>query len=310
MPTKPVEPILYRDLSVVQAKDVIDKHSRLLTELANYGTTVLARCADSARGGENEDVAPFAVYSHMVELTDGIEVLIRQCCPVPAIPLVRSLFEGLLSLEYILDGDRAKRSLAWLASYLRGQVKLGRMLDADTKQGQQFKKTVASDDVARTVTLPESRIAAAAVSQAQSILDRDQFDEVNKEYGELKAKRKGSLPWYALFGGPNSLRQLSVVMGRGAQYEILFRGWSSVVHGQDFRVFRKNDGGGATFNRLRDPARLSDVTTFASNFMLAGTRTMLKGYRPTENMSTWYKAGVRELNLEISRASAFRPNER
>ena len=308
MPTKPLEPILYRELSKVEAKETIDKHSALLTELVNYGTTVLARCADSVSGEENEDVAPFAIYSHMVEMTDGIEVLISQCCPLPAIPLIRSSFEGLLSLEYIFERDRVRRSLSWLASYLRARTSMGNLLDPTTTRGQQFKKTVENDDLARLLTLPDPKLAASEVSNFQEIICREQFDQVNKEFDALKSRRRRNPPWYGLFGGPSSLQQLSEAMGRGAQYEVLYRQWSSVAHGQDFRAFRKDPRGETTFNRLRDPGRLGDTTTFASNFMLAATRTMLKGFRPGEDISIWYKAEVRNLNREISSGSLNRPD--
>ena len=40
-----------------------------------------------------------------MEMTDGIEVLISQACVVPAIPLLRSSFEALISMEYILEKE-------------------------------------------------------------------------------------------------------------------------------------------------------------------------------------------------------------
>ena len=80
--TKPLESILYRELSMAEAKEIIELASPLMQELVNYATNVLARCATSRTlsGREDEDVAALALYRHVIELTDGIEVLLSRSC--------------------------------------------------------------------------------------------------------------------------------------------------------------------------------------------------------------------------------------
>ena len=64
MGTKPLEPILYRDFSVAQAKPIIDLACPLLQELVNFGTNTLVRCATSTTGGKNEDLALLSLQAH------------------------------------------------------------------------------------------------------------------------------------------------------------------------------------------------------------------------------------------------------
>jgi hypothetical protein len=48
MATKPLQTVLYRELSRVEAKELIDSAASLLEELVNWGTNALVRCAASA----------------------------------------------------------------------------------------------------------------------------------------------------------------------------------------------------------------------------------------------------------------------
>jgi len=120
MPTQPREDVLYRELSVLQAREANKLATPLLQEVVNFGTDAFVRCISYSAGEENVDLAPFALYRHILELTDGVEVLVANACPVPAIPSLRSAFEALLSLEFkreppwyrLYDGPRDLRSLA------------------------------------------------------------------------------------------------------------------------------------------------------------------------------------------------------
>ena len=80
MPTTPLESILYREFAKSRAKEIIDIGSPLLQELVNHATNAFARCADSAKGNVDEDAAPLARYHHLIEMVDGVEVLISEGC--------------------------------------------------------------------------------------------------------------------------------------------------------------------------------------------------------------------------------------
>jgi hypothetical protein len=206
MPTKPLEALLYRDLSKVAAKDIISIASALLQELVNYSTTVFRRCETSATGAENEDLAVLMLYLHMIEMTDGIEVLISQSCPTPAEPLVRSAFEALLSIEYIIETDYIQRSLSWLTLYAHNRLDFYESLDVTTPKGHAFKKAMTDDDAGKNVNLPSPIKVQAAKLNLQNLLERPQFLAIEAEIkaGVLKRKRKPQ--WYQLFNGPANLR--------------------------------------------------------------------------------------------------------
>jgi Family of unknown function (DUF5677) len=96
------------------------------------------RAADRDRlGGDDESLAPFILYQQLIEQTDGIEVLFSASCVNAAVPLLRSAFETVLSLEYILVSERhvEQRSLAWTAAYLHRRIRKHEGLDASTAVG-------------------------------------------------------------------------------------------------------------------------------------------------------------------------------
>lgn len=300
MPTKPLESILYRELSRAEAKDIIEKVSPLLQELVNYATNALARCATSKSlsGKQDEDVAVLALYRQMIELTDGIEVLLSQSCAMAAIPLLRSSFEASLSIEYILENEAnyVQRSLSWVVGYVHKRIDMYERLDPSTNKGQEAKKLFDDDVFASTIPMAPAAEVQAAKARLQSMLTKPHLQPIETEHCKYKRPE-----WYSLFGGPNDLRSLAQWLRRGAQYELLYRQWSMSVHGQDFLSFRdRTDRGEPAIRRLRDPGEISEIASFAALFLLGATKSILRKLRPGEDIALWYKRDVRQLYRAIS----------
>lgn len=300
MPTEPLESILYRELSLVDGKELIDIASPLLQELVNFGTNALVRCLSSASGGIDEDLAPFALFRHIIEMTDGIEVLLSQSCSVPAIPALRSSFEALLSLEYILEDQSvyAQRSLAWLVGYVHQRIDMYQCLDPATNKGAEFKRLFDSDEVASRISLPAASHAQRAESNLRAFLARSHIQPIEAEY--LSYRRRPN--WYHLFGGPRHLRELAKYLSRGAQYEILYRHWSRTAHSQDLLQFigQRDEQNQAAIGRLRQPQQINQTASFAASFMLGAIRLTVSTFRPGEDLSRWYTREVRDRYLTMT----------
>lgn len=302
MPTKPLESILYRELSKAEAKEFIDTASPLLQELVNNATNVLARCADSTSNKVDEDVAILALYRHIIEMTDGIEVLISQCCGVPAVPLLRSSFEASLSIEYIVEKDTeyTRRSLAWLIGYVHKRLDMYERFDPSTTKGQEFKRLFDQDKTLSTIKMPPSSEAQKAIANLQPMLSKPHLKDVEKEYSSYKRAPN----WYQLFGGPPHLRALAEYLKRGAQYEFLYRQWSTTSHAQNLLPFMaRTEKGESAIGGIRNAKELKTVTSFTSTFILDATRLILGKLRPGENFSKWYIEEVRDRYSIITAAN-------
>lgn len=292
MPTKQLETVLYRELSKVEAEPLISIASPLLQELINYATNAYMRCGTSPSGKENEDVAVNVLYLHVIEMTDGTEALISECCAGPAVPLLRSSFEALISIEYILEANYVQRSLSWLADYIHSRLTGWKALDVTTPEGKDFLEALKSDTWVHEsnfglMEFGQNEVEDAA-SNLEDLLKKQYFKDIEEEFVRYQKLRHRRASWYQLFDGPANLRELARYVGRHAQYDFLYRRWSAVTHANDLSRFAKT--------RLRDPDAVNNVAVFASYFILAATRLLLKKFRPGEEQSlrNWYLREVRD----------------
>jgi len=155
MPTDPLPSALDREVSKAEARGLIDLACPLFRELVNYGTNALQSCnLEAARGQEDEHVAALVLYRHIIEMTDGIEILLAEGSVTPALPLVRSSFEALLQLEYILEdpGCYLQRSLSWMLRQIYDRLAVYEMVDRTTQRGKQFRQAHIARADARNPT--------------------------------------------------------------------------------------------------------------------------------------------------------------
>lgn len=298
MPTDSLQSILYRELATANAKPLIQIASPLLRELVNFGTNALVRCATSTKGKVNEDLAVLSLYRHILEMTDGVEVLISQACAMPSIPLVRSSFEALISMEYIVQSDTeyVRRSLSWLVGYMHQKIEMYERLDPSTTRGADFQKAIQQDESVPSLLLPPKTEIDKVVNNLSGLLSDPQFASINQDFLSLP----GWKAWYRLYGGPNDLRELSYRVGRSAFYDFMYRYWSRVSHAHDFGPFiAKDPKGRGVIRPIRDPQELKEVANFAATIMIAATRKLITKFRPDETIANWYKRDVRPLYTQL-----------
>ena len=166
MPTEPHPNVLYRELATVQVKELKPSPTKLLQEIVNFGTNAFVRCFSSVDPEDEENIhlAPFALYRQILELTDGIEILVSAGAPMAAPPLLRNSFEALLGLEFMLE-DRSHyvaRSLAWLTGYTRATLRTYASMLPMTTEGHAFLDAVKEDRFVRTLpSPPEDQVVKA-----------------------------------------------------------------------------------------------------------------------------------------------------
>ena len=143
----------------------------------------------------------------MIEITDGIEVLLSLGCAVPAVPLLRSSLEALLSMDYILQNEssRVQRSRAWYANYIRNRLELHLAIDPHTSEGRRFRKRIATDKLATVYDFTNREEIVAIVrrkaNRYKQILAGERFSQVESERTRM-TKRTRNPHWYSLFNGP------------------------------------------------------------------------------------------------------------
>jgi hypothetical protein len=295
-----------------RAKEVsgalIEVVSPLLKEVIDYADNIFWLCLEVAESRDREDHAPLVLYRHLIDMTDGIEVLISEGCSSPAEPLLRSCFEAWLSLNYIMTENYEQRSLAWLCTFLHSEIDQKEMLDRGTQKGKKFAITLEKE----APEILQKLRPARDVGELQKALADPHFAEIEAKYQRLKekrnrkGKRKGGKPpyWCALVGGPNSLPELANSLSRGALYQVFYGPWSILIHGFDASRFLAGlPDGSAAFKLLRDPAMLKEDTCLAEWFVNYATQLMIRKFVPQEaaNFIKW----LAEINRRLDRLDRF-----
>ncbi len=282
MKNEPFKKILDRDLARVGVSDLVGITSPLLQEVVNHATHAFARCQLDATGEVGVDFAAFILYRHIIEITDGIEVLLANSCVTPAIPLLRSSLESSLGLEYILSaspGEYMRRARSWLCVYIHKRLDLYDLVEPDREVPRKHRKVGA----------PRGGIKAgvAKANLAKTLVQPD-MAPIEQEYQKLLARRKDPA-WYSLFSGPSNLRELAKRLEREKEYRNLYKYWSTFSHGGDASAgFSKSSKVGVAFKALRSPEMLLTFAHLATLFQLRATRLMIEKFRPGESLRSWY----------------------
>ncbi len=137
------KPLLDRNLARAHAREVIGVASPLLARTVNHGSWALARCLQEASGKENVDTAPLSLYHQILETTDGIQELVHAGCSRATIPLLRSSFESVLALEFIVSDEERfeQRSLAWTCGHAHLRIADLELLSEKTEAGKRVRRS-------------------------------------------------------------------------------------------------------------------------------------------------------------------------
>ena len=95
--------ILDREKAKLRAKPITDLATPMLKEVVDVGCAIYDRCLQVTQRAFLHKPA-LALYRHVLETTDAIQVLIESSCVASVVPLLRSGLEGAMSLEYMFLG--------------------------------------------------------------------------------------------------------------------------------------------------------------------------------------------------------------
>jgi hypothetical protein len=303
MPTEPLRTILDRDLSKALAKQTIELAVPLLRELVNDATYAFARCHDSAKGKEDEDVPVLFSYLHIIQMTDAIETLVAEGCTAPAILPLRSSFEALLAIKYILEADSKRRASAYMVAYSHRRIRMYKLLDSDTQEGRDFVKDLSTDEALRQIDIAAlKQHTKRAMENLGNLIRKERNKNAEAEYQRLKQDRKREPEWYQLFGGPSNLRELAQRLNYRARYDLLYRSWSNLAHaGELSRFITRTRNGEPAINPIRNTGELATTACFAAWIMLEAKKLVLAKFHPGEEASVkrWYLAEIRERYLSL-----------
>lgn len=280
---KSLEGILDREVAIAEAKELIDKWSPYLMELVNYASNLLGRCEKSMKDVKGTPSSLIHLYRHVIQMADGIQVLGSKACFDAAIPSLRSLWEGTISIEYMLKDDFEDRSTAWLACSHLEQRRYWDSLDLSSQGGVETEELRLKDEYLRNCDLGnnDQEDVGRMVRRYDMVLQKPKFKLV---LSKLPKRAQREKKWYAVNEGPMSIKGLAEDLHRFIDYRHLYSYFSSVSHAKDASRTIALASGAPCLDPIRSSTSCETVYTLACTYLMSSTQSVAAKLRPSENV--------------------------
>lgn len=293
--------VLCREIEPKEYRDLLFQITGIIEECVNFGTHILVWCSEKPKK-DGSDLTITLIFRHFIESLDAITVLIKHGCADPTEPLLRSIFEALIGLEYILEKDTVQRALLYEVAHAHRKISLYKKLDPTSDQGKQFKKVLSNDSTVKNINLPAFD-TNKLIANLENMLKKPKYISVDEEWQRYKKTNKRNPNWFSLFGGPKQIIDLAYRVNRGGLYEYLYRNWSQSVHatGVIRNITRDNFGNSAIIG-LRNPKNIQIYSSLSLSMVMASYTKMIKYYIPDKkkDFQEWYIKNIRDWYLRLS----------
>lgn len=248
-----------------------------LSGLINEATWIFSRVWESNAGDLTAEIV-LLILRHIMEMADAVHILLLQSATRPAQVQLRSMFEGMLYLEFILEADSDRRARAYMVGSRLHYLRFAKRLLKGSEARKQFLKEVETDPLVSDEMLATWISDSVEVEAAEAYLEGDELGDVYAAFPRKKVH------WYqALEGKPSDLRALAIHLNKGAQY-ILIDGWSRAVHPDTIpaQIDTSDDPNSRRVRTFRDGGDMSNTATAAARILRLSVEMVLKRFRPTE----------------------------
>lgn len=268
-----MERIINRQIDSKEYNDLLQEISAVIDRCVDFGGDVFSIIQKNPRG-EYVDSSISLILRDFLELLDGVSTLVKSGCFEAAVPLLRSMFEHMLYILYILDKHQEDRA----ASYHVGHIK-AKLASYSMFEQSDFLKDIEENTY--SVTLPDLGSKEEATAKLEELLLKGKYKVLNEEWIRTKKKNKKSPEWYSLFGGPKNLYELSKNQRRAGEYKILYKYWSTKTHGNS--ALNNVVSGG--FKAIRHPESINMVGTWSLSWTFVVFLRILRFYQKRKQVT-------------------------
>lgn len=256
----------YSELKLLQYSGYID-------ELVSKAEWVIQRSIIYYGDNYELEVAPLLLIRQLTDFADGISILVKRNTADPCIPILRSLFECSVSLEYLLKNDYELQAKKLIYFYYKTkefellQVKKGSKENLELIANFELDSNVSKETIEH---LKNGEDVDARLLSIQSILTGQFYEEINTYYNTPNTPRKH---WYSLMYGPKTLKDLVTTLGMPSRYLISYSSWSKISHGSDIinrNLFFTKEG--AQILLKRNPTGIHNIVIDTINILKKSLR--------------------------------------
>lgn len=211
------------------------------------------------------------IYRHMLDLGDSIGTLLRFQTGQSGFIILRALFESSLALNFFLQDNtfHEDRGVAYWAGYRIDQLKTRVKYDPATPKGVALHALIDADPVISRGTYARKDFSKEREKLEQA-LQSSAYKAFWQKHQDAKKKRQ-LIEWYTLCSEARNLRELARLLGREAEYEILYGYLSGVAHADDVfsGLMERGPDQSVSIHQIRGPKlKIHEVAMLSDNHLL------------------------------------------
>lgn len=176
------------------------------------------------------------LHSTILSNADAISILLRNRSAEASKPLLRSMLESQLYLEWVLRDESGDMARAYLVLARKKELQL---INSNDPESSDYKSTAGKlkpDDNFFSLDALGPHLTKQMKAKLEEQLAAPEAEKILENLASHKDK-SAKKAWYALDGGPTSVESLARELGYGGFYERLYRPLSSNTHGSDSDTF-------------------------------------------------------------------------
>ncbi len=236
--------------------------------------------AEDASSGQTSGATVLMQTRNVIEVLDGVGVLVREGCTQNCFHLLRSAWESYWGILWVLADDTLQRAKAYQLAHAHRTVAFAERCDPTTDANKKLRERLAGQEHSHVFEGADVDSLAIA-DRVAGLFESAEFRDIETAWQEAviaRGKKPGPPPWYSLFGGPDTARQLAYRVGEGVAYETFYGFYSDAVHGMNAFDHMANTKNGDTqsVRPIRHPFWINKVSSQAGQIALLVTAKILK----------------------------------
>jgi hypothetical protein len=265
--------------------------SNLIDSVVNFGTHLIKWEVEKELD-DKENIVHILFLKNILELADGISILVKKSSIEPSKILLRSMLENFFQLEYLLEKDTENRAQCFIVWKLLKDVKFYEKLNLNTQEGKQFRAAFNNDKFIKNYNITSRFDYLEGKATIDKLLKIPKHIPIIEEYRRAKLKNK-NLKWFSLHDGPKNIAELATVLKHNNSYEIFYREFSENVHAVNNYGMKSYLNGDVTALKvqIRSAKDAKSIPLHTVNFLLLSLFCFCNKILPEKKLEVfdWHK---------------------
>ena len=159
--------LLERDISIEQTREIREMAGPILRSVVDESANLFGRSFETSDNQKDKNFVALMSFHHVIEMLDGVEVLLDRSCVVASQPPLRSAFEASLVMRHVLADTTEANAQRYIAHAIRNRIKWLDEYAPDHKDLPKLRRQVSRPPYVRIGGLMQIRQLAESLEQIE-----------------------------------------------------------------------------------------------------------------------------------------------